>query len=114
MARRFGRFYLYGTLGYAWFGQDVFRGIPLRDTQATVLLAGEWRFAGKQSLLLQYLWTQAAGTFGPFATSSNEITVGWKWEVARRGVLEVGLIENIVEFDNSPDFGLHLGYTQRF
>jgi hypothetical protein len=26
----------------------------------------------------------------------------------------VGLIENIIEFDNSPDFGIHLGWTQRF
>ena len=29
-------------------------------------------------------------------------------------VLEIGLIENTVTVDNSPDFGVHVGYTQRF
>jgi hypothetical protein len=25
-----------------------------------------------------------------------------------------GLMENIIEFGNSPDFGVHVGWTQRF
>ena len=52
--------------------------------------------------------------FAPFSDPSNELTLGWKWEVVHNGVLEVGLIENIVSFDNSPDFGLHVGYSHRF
>ena len=38
----------------------------------------------------------------------------WKWEVRQAGVLEIGLIENILEFGNSPDFGVHAAWTQRF
>lgn len=67
------------------------------------------------SLILQYLGTEGqAVDFGPFSETSNEIVVGWKWEAAPGGVLEVGLIENVVTFDNSPDFGVHAAWTQRF
>ncbi len=49
-----------------------------------------------------------------FSKASHEITLGWKWEVVPRGVLEIGVVENLVTFDNSADFGIHAGFTQRF
>ena len=65
-------------------------------------------------MLLQLLTTEGAiDDFGPFSATSNEITLGYKWEFVPRTILEVGLIENIVEFDNSPDFGIHLGVSRR-
>jgi hypothetical protein len=50
----------------------------------------------------------------PFSEFSHEVVVGWKWELGQAGVLEIGLLENIVTFDNSPDFGVHAAFTQRF
>ena len=52
--------------------------------------------------------------FGPFSDTSEEVTVGYKWELRQKGILETGLIENIGAFDNSPDFGFHVGFSQRF
>lgn len=44
----------------------------------------EWRFRARQSLLLQYLRTNGLiDDFGPFADTSNEVTVGYKWELRR-------------------------------
>jgi thiol-disulfide isomerase/thioredoxin len=115
VSRRFGRFYAYGTLGYAWFGRDNFRGLELENTQWTFLVAGEWRIFTRQSMIVQLLVTEGqVQNFGAFSEQSNEITLGYKWEVRDGGILEVGLIENIISFDNSPDFGFHLGYSQRF
>ncbi len=115
LARRFGHFYTYLTAGYTWFGSDSFHGIQLDHTQASLLAAVEWRFKSRMSLVLQYLWTEAAvSDFGPFSKPSNEVVIGWKGEIRPAGVLEVGLLENVITFDNSPDFGIHLGYTQRF
>ena len=37
-----------------------------------------------------------------------------QWELAERTVFELGLIENIINFNNSPDFGVHAGLTYRF
>jgi hypothetical protein len=67
------------------------------------------------SFTLQYLGTQGVGKdLGVFSETSNEVVFGWKWEVRQAGVLEIGLLENIVVFDNSPDLGVHVGFTQRF
>ena len=57
LARRCGKVYLYGTLGYAWFARDNFRGLELSDSQWTGLVVFEWRVKPQQSLLLQYLIT---------------------------------------------------------
>ena len=66
-------------------------------------------------MLLQYLRTEGLSPdFGPFAAESHEFTLGWKWEVVSKTVIEVGLIENLISFDNSPDFGIHVGLVRRF
>jgi thiol-disulfide isomerase/thioredoxin len=110
-----GKVFIYATLGYAWFGNDLFRGVEIRDSQASGLLAVEWRLKPRHSILVQYLVSQGqVNNLPPFDQSSHELTLGWKWEVRPRGVFEFGLIENIVLFDNSPDFGVHGGYSQRF
>lgn len=114
-ARRFGDFYLYLTLGYAWYGSDAVHGIDLETTQSTILAAAEWRFKPRMSLVAQYLRSEGdAKDLGVFSDPSNEIVFGWKWEASVGGVLEVGVLENIVNLDNSPDFGIHAAWTQRF
>jgi len=114
-SRRFDSFYGYLTFGHAWYGSDAAGGIPLADSQLTALAALEWRYAPRASLLLQWLASEAVvDDLGPFSESSHEVTLGWKGELSAGGVLEIGLIENLLTFDNSPDFGVHAGWTQRF
>ncbi len=114
-SRRFGYFYLYGTLGYTLFGREEFRGIDLNNDQLAGLFAVEWRFNPRASLIVQYLVTEGvANDHGDLGSPSNEITLGAKWEVAMGTVLEFGLIENVITLGNSPDFGLHFGITSRF
>lgn len=114
-SRRFGKFYAYETLSVARFGKTRFRGIELRRDQISTLTALEWRFLPTMSFVLQYLLSEgAADDLGPFSRPSREITIGLKGEVARGTVLEVGLLENVITHDNSPDFGLHLAVSRRF
>jgi hypothetical protein len=70
----------------------------------------------------------ASGTFARdlLLTFQHDVTCGtakwpaFSWAVTGRyslgnpGDLEIGLLENIIEFDNSPDFGVHAAWTQRF
>ena len=114
-SQRYGTCYLYGTLGYTLFGRDDFRTVELRDDQFSALVAFEWRFKPRVSLLIQYLLTEGvAESLGDLSSASNEITLGAKWEVVRGTVLEFGLIENVITLGNSPDFGIHFGITSRF
>ena len=116
LARRFGQgFYTYAGLGYAWHGLDQARGLPLEDSQWSGMLAFEWRYGAKSSWVLQYLLSEGvAKDRDPFDKPTNEINIGWKREIAEGTVFEIGLIENIIEVDNSPDFGLHFGLQYRF
>jgi hypothetical protein len=110
-----GDFYLYGSLGFGYFGSEHQAGIRYRPTQLSALGAAEWRFDTSLSLILQYLVTQGVvDSLGPFSTNSHEITLGWKGELTDRVVFEFGLIENLINFSNSPDFGLHAGVMFRF
>lgn len=114
LSRRVRQFYVYGTLGFAWFGKNRFRGIQLSDTQWTALAAGEWRFKPRMSLVLQWLSTEGLiDGFEPFSESSDEFTLGLKWELRKLGTLEAGIVENFISFDNTPDVAYHIGFSQR-
>jgi hypothetical protein len=64
---------------------------------------------------MQVLSTRGiAKDLGVFSEPSNEVILGWKWEARQAGVLEIGRLENIIEIDNGPDFGIHAPWTQRF
>ncbi len=80
-----------------------------------MLAAAELRLTARQALIFQYMITEGLSpNFGPFAEDSNELIVGWKMEAWRNSVIEVGVIENPIGFDNTPDVGFHLGLTSRF
>lgn len=115
-ARRLGdKFYSYLGLGYNWYGLDESRGLQLSDEQWGALVAVEWSYRSSRSLVLQYLVSEAvAEDRAPFDDSAHEITLGWKGEIRPGTVLEIGLIENVINVDNSPDFGLHFGIRHRF
>ena len=115
LSKAVGDFYVYGSVAFGYFGDEHLAGIHLRPTQYSGLGAVEWRFASRMSLLVQYLVSQGvAKDLGSFSDPSHEITLGWKWELVERTVFEFGLIENLIHFDNSPDFGVHAGITFRF
>lgn len=114
-SRRFGKFYGYLTLAVSRFGRNSFRGIELRKNQFSGLAALEWRYRPTKSFVLQYLLSEGtARDLASFSTSSKELKLGWKGEIGKGTVLEVGLIENVITLDNSPDFGVHVGLSSRF
>ncbi|MDY7034352.1 MAG: DUF3187 family protein [Thermodesulfobacteriota bacterium] len=114
-ARRFGSIYGYLSFGYVWFGRDDVMGIKLDKTLFSLLCAIEWQYSPKQSLLIQYLLSEgAAEDWRDFSYPSHEVAIGWKGEIFRGMVLEIGLIENILNYENSPDFGIHVGLVRRF
>lgn len=115
LAKGFSDVYVYLSAGFAWFGQEEFHGIDLRPIQASALAAMEWRVSEGMSFVVQYLASQGgADRFRPFSSPSHEVTIGWKGEIGPGIILEIGLIENVLVFDNSPDFGIHSGFTYRF
>lgn len=115
LSKRWGDLIGYVTLGVGIYGNEEFAGLDLRPFGFSLLGAVEWNLFDQASLVFQYLWSQGAVLrFGPFSEPSHEIGLGLKIEVTKGTVFEIGAIENIVVFDNSPDFGIHAGLTVRF
>jgi hypothetical protein len=115
-SRRFyDEFYAYAAVSYASHGMDRWNGIALKKTQLSGVFAMEWRFDPQVAFLLQYVLSEGvARERSPFNENAHEIGIGWKWEATRGTLWEFGLIENAVTADNSPDFGLHVGFKHRF
>jgi len=114
-ATRVDDFHFYGALGAAWYGTERFQHVKMRPVQGSVLLASEWRFGPGASLVAQYLITKgAARNWRNFSRPSNEIALGLRVAIAANARLELGVIENLADPVNAPDFGLHAGMDLRF
>jgi len=88
------------------------------DSQAVVsgMLAFERALGGRTSILAQATVSQSP--FGDLELAkldniTSQLTVGLKRVVGRQ-VLFFGLTENVANFSNSPDIGLHFGLTTTF
>jgi hypothetical protein len=114
-AKAFGDVYAYLSLSWAWFGRESFHGLPLRPYGASILVGLEWRLLNGVSLVVQHLWSPGAlEGFEELSRPSYELGLGLKVEVVAGSVFEIGMTENILVFDSSPDFGLHAGLAVRF
>lgn len=115
LAKRISNFYLYLNGGYTRFGTEEIGGVALKENQWTIFSGIEYRLWRKTSLILQNLISSAvAQDFFEFSKYTDEITWGIKSEVSSGWVLEFSLVENIINFQNSPDFGLHSAISVRF
>jgi len=114
-AKQLGDFHAYTTLALAYYGNDTFYGIGLKPTTVSVSTAVEWRADDGFSLILQHQWSQGAVRgLESFSEASYEISLGAKILLADNLLFELSVVENIVNFENSPDFGLHTGVTVQF
>lgn len=114
-AKRFGDFYGYVSFGATWLGDQKLHGVDLRSTGFSALAAVEWNLMADISLVVQHLYSRGAMSgYGALSEPSYEISLGVKIEAARGMVVEFAVIENIIVYDNSPDFGVHFGLTQQF
>jgi hypothetical protein len=87
----------------------------MRHDQVALLTTIEYPWTDRFSIILQQLInTGAAEDFYQFSESTYELTLGLKAEFLTNTFFEFGLIENLWNFDNSPDLGLHFGLSKRF
>lgn len=115
LAKAFETIHLYAGGNLAWFGREEFFGLKLKTIQWSTTVALEWRVADDLSLIAQYVITSgSAEELKDFSRPCHEVLAGFKWEVGTGILLQFALEENIVNFANSPDFGVHAGITFRW
>lgn len=107
-------FYTYGIAGYTLYDdQDETQQtvIKLKRHQFTGLFSMSYSLSQNTALLAQYLYsTSVVETIQGLDEPSHEVHLGLKFRIGKKSVLDLSFIENIVSMDNSPDFGVHLGW----
>jgi hypothetical protein len=79
--------------------------------EKTVLIAAAQPIASRYALIGQYLFNAAIAQSGPLATASHELTVGARAHITPNTAVDIGFVENVLNYRNGPDFGFHFGLT---
>ena len=115
IAKRFGTLVCYTSVAYTRFGADTLSGITLHRSNWSGMAALEYNHNNNASLVVQYLLSQGvAPDYHDLSKASHEVAIGVKFTTGEATEVELGVIENLFVFDNSPDFGVHLGVAHRF
>jgi hypothetical protein len=116
------RWYTYAAVGFSIFDDREMRElaanvkpVKFEDKQLTGMFSLSWHYTPTFAVLAQYLYSGAAvKNINELDESSHEVQLGFKWDTRSIGMIEFALIENVFTFDNSPDFGLHMGWSYVF
>jgi len=109
------KWHTYSNVGYTHYGQTEFDSLNLESNALSGMVAVAFDWTPTFSLLVQYNFHEGViNDLGKLSNYSHEIVFGFKWMTDHGGMVELGLIENIIDTDNSPDFGIHFAYAYRF
>ena len=114
VGRAFGPVYAYLSPGVVYYDDNKMIGVDLRRWHYSIFLALEYhRPDSPRSLIVQALMERGIATsFSEFTENTYEIIFAYKRHIGRATVLEIGFLENLFFFDNSPDIGFHFGITR--
>jgi len=114
-SKSYGDFYLYLAVDLSLFGDESFAGTSLRSYQWGALGALEWNCLDDVSLVVQCLsMSGVVNSFGPFSKPSYELCYGVKWELSRNFRIDFGMLHDVQNPINSPDFGFQLELCLRW
>ena len=102
----------HANLAHSRLGKPTMgEGFPLRSI-STLLLAFEYRTTGRLAALLQTLVNIGpfpSSKLGPLNRMAIEATAGVRYALSESVSLDIGLTENLSQYQNTPDVGLHAG-----
>jgi len=119
--RLFEKWYSHLIFSYTFYDFDQgweepgFEPIRLEDQQLGGLLSFGYEYSERLTILFEYMIYEAAvKDIRGLDKTIYEVHLGFKYRTENYGTVEFGLIENNGNFDNSPDFGIHLGWGYTF
>jgi hypothetical protein len=100
------------AISYTFFGGTETEHFFMADSALYIFNSIAWQLNPSFSLMLHYSYSE--GIFKNLRVlneSTHELYAGIKWHTTQRGMLEFALSENLFNYGNSPDFGIHCAYT---
>lgn len=107
---RLGNFFGYHGAGITFFDYDKEVLMDYYDRRGSFMNTIEYALTPGFSLLCHSVVATPLADYSAFDEPVIEIAVGFKGK-ALGGTFEFGIMENIINYDNSPDVGFHIGYT---
>lgn len=122
LAKRWAeKWYSHVILSYTFYDMDRGRDVPgftdirMEDQQLGSFFSVGYDYSDQLKILVQYMRYEAAvKDIKGLDEASNEVHLGFKYLTEKLGTFEFGLIENIINMDNTPDFGMNLGWQYHF
>jgi Protein of unknown function (DUF3187) len=109
------RWYSYHTLNYTHYSQTDMPHLKFEDNSFSATNTLAWEKGPSLSFLLQYMYHEGViKDLGSLSDATHELSLGFKWQIRKKGIIEFGVIENIIDYANSPDFGVHAAYSHAF
>ena len=111
---RTGNFYIYACPGMAYYTDKEMINIPLEQWHFSALLAVEYHPKTSRHSWISQLIIESgiAMEFSEFTSNTYELIFAYKRSLSDNMTLEIGILENLFFFDNSPDVGFHFGITK--
>ncbi len=101
---------LHGNLAHTRLGRpSLGEGFPLRPI-TTLMLAFEYRTTRRLATLVQAqvnIGPFPGSDLGPLDRTAFEITAGVRYATSESVSLDIGVTENLSQYQNTPDVGLH-------
>ncbi len=103
---RHGNLFFYHGLGYTWYESDK-RYIDVKTGRFSFMTAIEYAMTRNFSIVLNSIAASPTADYPELEDYIVEVSVGLKKRL-KTSTVEFDLIENLLYYDNSPDFGLQL------
>ncbi|MDP2560818.1 DUF3187 family protein [Psychrobium sp. 1_MG-2023] len=104
---------LYASLAHSRFHSENFFKLPLKDELSTLGLSYEYQPTSDRSWVVQYLLNEGATKkLGQLGQLSHELLLGHRWIIDNHQ-LEVAMIENLINPDNSADIAFSIVYRYK-
>lgn len=112
-AWQWGRFVGIHGVGATFYTREGEDDLDLERIRYSSINSFEYMASDTFSWLVVLNSASKAANYPELDKPVVELTMGIK-RIWGPGIFEFGLIENLFFFDNSPDFGVHMGYTLKF
>jgi len=112
---RRGKHTFYSMLGMSYRHDDeVLAEIPYNKFALAAGAGYQYPITPKHRLLVEYhIYEGATNAISELSEPSHEFLLGYRYHM-KHGAVEVSMIENVFNMDNSTDIAFTLGYRHRF
>lgn len=109
-----GDFFFTSMVTAARIGDTEVFGHTLEPYQFSMSLGCDWRMLTDVSFTVNFIATTGSLEAFDYNKYSYEISVGFRIHASKHTIIEIGMTENLINYDNSADVGFNFGLAFKY